>query len=88
MQGFCKNSQRIKVITYVCKKAPSQMFGNVLNTTMTPNMGILETAIWKFGGDMKIWRFDDVIKVCVRYFSFFSPNDKPSKTMKNAFYFI
>ena len=30
-------------------------------------------------------------KVCVRYFLsnfYFSPNDSPSKTMKNAFYFI
>ena len=33
----------------------------------------------------------DVLKTCVRYFHqifIFSPNDSPSKTMKNAFYFI
>ena len=31
------------------------------------------------------------LKACVRYFYqtfIFSPNDSPSKTMKNAFYFI
>ena len=31
------------------------------------------------------------LKACVRYFLsnfYFSPNDSPSKTMKNAFYFI
>ena len=31
------------------------------------------------------------IKACVRYFLsnfFFLPNDSPSKTMKNVFYFI
>ena len=31
------------------------------------------------------------VKACVRYFHqifIFSPNDSPSKTMKNAFYFI
>ena len=33
----------------------------------------------------------DWLKACVRYFHqifIFSPNDSPSKTMKNAFYFI
>ena len=33
----------------------------------------------------------DVLKACVRYFLsnfYFSPNDSPSKTMKNVFYFI
>ena len=33
----------------------------------------------------------DTIKACVRYFLsnfYFSPNDSPSKTMKNVFYFI
>ena len=33
----------------------------------------------------------DIIKACVRYFYqifIFSPNDNPSKIMKNAFYFI
>ena len=32
-----------------------------------------------------------VIRACVRYFLsnlYFSPNDSPSKTMKNVFYFI
>ena len=32
-----------------------------------------------------------IFKACVRYFHqifIFSPNDSPSKTMKNAFYFI
>ena len=28
------------------------------------------------------------LKACVYYFSFFSPNDSPSKTMKNALFFI
>ena len=28
------------------------------------------------------------LKACVCYFLFFSPNDSPSKTMKNALYFI
>ena len=38
-----------------------------------------------FGG------FGVLLKACVRYFHqifIFSPNDSPSKTMKNAFYFI
>ena len=35
--------------------------------------------------------FNMGLKACVRYFHkifIFSPNDNPSKTMKNAFYFI
>ena len=34
---------------------------------------------------------DTTFKACVRYFLsnfYFSPNDSPSKTMKNAFHFI
>ena len=34
---------------------------------------------------------DEHLKACVCYFLsnfFFSPNDSPSKTMKNVFYFI
>ena len=43
-------------------------------------------AIRALGDDRTI-----VIKACVRYFLsnfYFSPNDSPSKTMKNVFYFI
>ena len=30
----------------------------------------------------------DFFRACVCYFLPFSPNDSPSKSMKNAFYFI
>ena len=35
--------------------------------------------------------FENKVKTCVHYFLsnfYFSPNDSPSKTMKNVFYFI
>ena len=37
------------------------------------------------------WVFNSFRKACVRYFLinfYFSPNDSPSKTMKDVFYFI
>ena len=38
-----------------------------------------------------IWKKQEKFKACVRYFLssfYFSPNYRPSQTMKNVFYFI
>ena len=32
MEFFCKNSQRLKVVNHIHKKAPTLMFDTVLNT--------------------------------------------------------
>ena len=49
------------------------------------------THIQKFFKDFRLSFFAKIVKACVCYFHqifIFSPNDSPSKTMKNAFYFI
>ena len=45
----------------------------------------------KYGDKSDELKHKGLIKACVRYFLsnfYFSPNDSPSKTMKNVFYFI
>ena len=70
--------------------------------TFTIALDIIDTKINKFKKFKKFHhrkhinisaslRLTKSLKACVRYFLskfYFSPNDSPSKTMKNAFYFI
>ena len=36
--AFCANSQRVKAVGYVCRRAPSWMFHRILNATLTNNL--------------------------------------------------
>ena len=61
---------------------------NIRKFEYIPNRTILaDRKIPKTDTDQNLtYKFD--FKAYVRYFLFFSPDDSPSKTMKNAFYFI
>ena len=46
MEFFCKNSQRLKVVNYIHKKAPTLMFDTVLNTLKIKKK--LNGNLWNF----------------------------------------
>ena len=76
-----------------CLVFPTKLLNaNIVSTWFLPGLSfcdnsilMLKRVLWKYQ------RWPSKVKACVRYFHhifIFSPNDSPSKTMENAFYFI
>ena len=77
-----------KFLEFKLKKQKSK---SCVHNSLSLKVSSTTNHFWSLCSCKKKRKTDVTFKACVRYFLsnfYFSPNDSPSKTMKNVFYFI